>query len=76
LKEAVGFLKIPTRPRTKLAADTRPADGEFLQAAVNRQEFLKFRERAGMPTLFKRDGQHFKPEKKTEIKKTVQGMSI
>jgi len=39
-----------------------------LQAAVNKEEFLKFRERTEMPILFKRDGQHFKPEK-TEIKK-------
>jgi len=68
LKEAVGFLKISTCFRTKLAADTHPADGEFLQAAVNKEEFLKFRERTEMPILFKRDGQHFKPEK-TEIKK-------
>ena len=55
--------RFPKDFRTKLAAGTHPADGEFLQVAVNREEVLKFRERTGIPMLFKRDGQHFKPER-------------
>jgi hypothetical protein len=45
-----------------LAAETHLADGEFLQVAVNREEFLKLRGRTQIPVIFKRDGQHFIPE--------------
>lgn len=35
---------------------------KFLQAAVNKEEFLELRGRTRIPVAFKRDGQHFKPE--------------
>jgi hypothetical protein len=40
-----------------------------LQVAVNREKFMKFRERTGITILFKRDGQHFKPGEKNRNKK-------
>jgi len=40
-----------------LAAETHLADGELLQVAVNREEFLKLRGRSRMPVVSKRDGQ-------------------
>jgi len=43
----------------RLTAATLPADGEFLQGPVNREDFLKLR---GRPRIFKREGQDFKPE--------------
>jgi hypothetical protein len=52
---------------TRLAAETHLADGEFLQVAVNREEFLKLRGRTRIPVVSKRDGRHFKTEY-TEIK--------
>jgi hypothetical protein len=63
----MGFLKISMSLHTLLAAVTHRAVGEFLQAAVNREEFLKLRERALIPAVSERDGQEFKPEQ-TEIK--------
>jgi len=46
----------------RLAAETYPADGELLQVAVKREEFLKLRGRTRIPVVAKRDGQHFRPE--------------
>jgi hypothetical protein len=46
----------------RLAAETHLADGEFLQVAVNREEFLKLRGRTGIPVISKREWQYFKPE--------------
>jgi hypothetical protein len=57
-----------------LAAETYPADGEFLQAAVNREEFPKFRQRTGIPILFRRDGEHFKPERNRSKKAYREGI--
>jgi hypothetical protein len=37
----MGFLKISMSLHTWFAAETHHADGEFLQVAVNREEFLK-----------------------------------
>jgi len=51
-----------------LAAATRLADGEFLQVAVCREEFLKLKERTEMSVISRRDGKHFKPEA-TEMKR-------
>jgi hypothetical protein len=61
-KETMGFLKISMSLHTRLVAETHLADGEFLQVAVNREEFLKLRGRTRIPVVSKRNGQHFKPE--------------
>jgi hypothetical protein len=42
-----------------LAAETHLADGEFLQVAVNREEYLKLQGRIGIPVISKRGGQNF-----------------
>lgn len=42
-----------------LAAETHLAGGEFLKAAVNREEFLKKRGRTRIPVMSKMDCQHF-----------------
>jgi hypothetical protein len=47
---------------TRLAAETHLADGEFLQVAANREEFVKLRGKTRIPVASKTDGQHFKPE--------------
>jgi hypothetical protein len=60
-KEVTGSLKISVALHTRLAAVTHRADGEFLQVAVNREEFLTLREGTRIPMVSKRDGQHFKP---------------
>jgi hypothetical protein len=39
----MGFLKMSKSLHTRLAAETHLADGEFLQVAINREEFLKLR---------------------------------
>jgi hypothetical protein len=52
----MGFLNILMSLHTQLAAETHLADGEFLQVAVNREEFLKLRGRTQMPVVSKRDG--------------------
>jgi len=41
-----------------LAAETHLADGELLQVAVNREEFLKLRGRIRIPVVSKRGGQY------------------
>ena len=53
------FLKITISVHTRLAAETHLRDGEFLQVAENREEFLKLR---GRTRIAKRDGQHCKHE--------------
>jgi hypothetical protein len=58
----MGVQKISMSVHTRLAAETHLADGEFLQVAVNKEEFLKLREKTRIPVVSKRDGQHFKPE--------------
>jgi hypothetical protein len=58
----MGFLKMLMALHTLLAAVTHLADGEFLQVAVNREEFLTLREGTRIPVVFKKDGQHFRPE--------------
>ena len=60
---------------TCLAAEMHLADGELLQVAVNRKEFLKLRGRTRIPVVSKTDGNHFKPEQ-TEIKKVHQGSRL
>ena len=60
-EEAIGLLKILTSLHKWLAAETHLADGEFLEVAVNREEFLKLRRRTRVPVICNRDGQHFKP---------------
>ena len=45
LKEVMGFLNISMFLHTRLATETHPADGQFLQVALNREEFLKLRRR-------------------------------
>jgi hypothetical protein len=42
----------------RLAAETHLADGEFLQVAVNRKEFIKLRGKTRKPVISKREG-HF-----------------
>jgi hypothetical protein len=54
------FLKISTPLPTRLAA--KLAGQEFLQVAVNREEFLKLRLKSRLPVISKSDGQRFKPE--------------
>jgi hypothetical protein len=61
-KEVTSFVKISVALHTRLAAETRRAVGEFLQVAVNREEVLTLREGTRIPVIFKRDGQHCKPE--------------
>ena len=39
----MGFRKISTFLHIRLAAETHPGDGKFLQVAVNREEILKLR---------------------------------
>jgi hypothetical protein len=62
VKEIMGVLKVSMSVQTRLAVETHLADGEFLQVAVNREEFLKLQARIRIPLLSKRDRQHFKPE--------------
>jgi len=50
--------------------ETHLVDGEFLEVAVNREEFLKLRERTRIPVISKRDGQQIKPGQK-EIKNSA-----
>jgi hypothetical protein len=54
------FVKVSRTLHTRLVAATHTADGELLQVAVNREEFLKLQERTRVPVLSKRDRQHFK----------------
>jgi len=58
----MSVLKISLSWHTRLAAETHSADGEFLQVAVNREEFLKLLGRTRIPATAKRDGLHFKTE--------------
>jgi hypothetical protein len=58
----MGFLKVLTSLNNWLAAETHPADGQLLQGAVNREEFLKLGRRTRIPVISKRAGEHFKPE--------------
>jgi hypothetical protein len=61
------FLKISTSLNTKLAAKTHLAVGEFsLVKKKNKKFFLKWNEGALISVAFKRDGQHFGPEKTEE----------
>jgi len=53
---------ISTSWHKRLAAETHLADGEFLQVAVNREEFLKLWGTTGIEVISKRGGQIFKPE--------------
>ena len=46
----------------QLATETHLADGQSLQVAVNREEFLKLRGRPRIPAIYKTDGKNFKPE--------------
>jgi hypothetical protein len=55
---------------TRLAAETHLLGGEFLQAAVNRVEFVKLRGRTRIPAGSKWDGQHCKQEQ-TGIKWSI-----
>ena len=57
----MGVLNISMSVHTWLAAETHLADGEFLQVAVNRKEFLKLRGRTRIPVVAKRDGKDLKP---------------
>jgi hypothetical protein len=54
--EVMGFLKISTFLHTWLEAEKHLVDGEFLQVAVNREEFLKLRGRTRIPVISKTDG--------------------
>jgi hypothetical protein len=56
------FLRVSTSLHTRLTAETNLADGELLQVKENKKEFLKLRDRKGIPVIIKRDGQHFTPE--------------
>jgi hypothetical protein len=58
----MGFVKVSMYLHTRVAAKTRPAHGELLQVAVNREEFIKLRARTRPPVISKRDGQYLKPE--------------
>jgi hypothetical protein len=49
---------------TRLVAETHLADGEVLQVAVNREQFLKLRRKTQMPVVPKTVGQYFNPEQK------------
>jgi hypothetical protein len=66
-KEIMGFPKITMCVHTRLAAEKTSTRPEFLQAAVNSEEFLKLRGRTRIPLVSKTDEQHFKPGQ-TEIK--------
>jgi hypothetical protein len=55
----MGFVKVSASLHTWLAAVTHPADGELLQVAVNKEEFLKLRRITRIPVISKRDGRHF-----------------
>ena len=54
LKEVIGFLKMSPSLHKWLAAETRLADKEFSQAAVNREESLKLRRRNSIPVISKK----------------------
>lgn len=47
---------------TSLAAKTQPADGELLQVAVIREEYLKLHGRPRIQVTSKREGKQFKPD--------------
>jgi hypothetical protein len=64
----MGFLKTSPIFHTRLAGDMHPADGEILQVALNREEFLKLRGRTRTPVVSSSEGQQFKPEQR-EMKK-------
>jgi hypothetical protein len=58
MKYVMGSLKTSTPLHTRLAVETRLADGELLQVTVKRVEFQKLRWR---PRISKMDGQDFNP---------------
>ena len=58
----MGFPKISTPLHTRLTAETCPADGEFLQVTVKREEFLELRGRTRLPAISNPDRKHFKHE--------------
>jgi len=66
-KEAICLLKILHK---WLEAETHLADGEFLEVAVKRKEFVKLQGRNRIPVISKRDGQHIKPGQ-TEMKNSA-----
>ena len=74
-KEGIGLLKILTSFHKWLAAETHVADGEFLEVAVNREEFLKLRGRTRIPVISRREDQHFKPGQ-TEMKNSASRWSL
>ena len=61
-KEVKGLQNISLSWHTRLATETHPADGEFLQVAVNREEFFKLLGRTRILVTAKIGGLHFKPE--------------
>jgi len=60
----MGFLKISTSLRTRLAAERDLAEGEFLGVRLNREEFLKLRGRTRIPVISKIDGSTPNPNKR------------
>jgi hypothetical protein len=74
-KEVMGFLKTSPFFHTRLAGDMHPADGEFLQVALNREEFMKLRRRTRIPVISGSDEQQFKPEQ-TKMKNYFSGWSL
>jgi len=52
----MGFGQILKTLHSRLAAETHLADGEFLKASVNLEEFLKLRGRTRIPVISKLKG--------------------
>jgi hypothetical protein len=59
----MGFLKKSISLHVRLAAETDLADGEILEVALERGEFLKLRSRTPIPVISKIDGSTSNPNK-------------
>jgi len=55
------FRKTSPSFHTRLAGDMHPADRQFVQVAVNMEEFVKLRGTARISVISNSDGQQFKP---------------
>jgi hypothetical protein len=58
----MGFVNVPTSLHKWLAVETCLADREFLQVAVNGEEFKKLQGKTCVLVISQRDWEQFKPE--------------
>jgi hypothetical protein len=57
------LLKISVNLQTALAAETRLAEGQWLELQLNMEELRMFRLGTRMPHVSRRTGKHFEPLK-------------